>query len=166
MEYRSNHSLVDQLASSIHAIHRPLARSRKRDLPGKSPLAETVAEETENYLSDEEVEHDFEEPKTFEERPALIQSQSLPLPGNHGMNASMSLFTNTRRETMSTIRSHRRTRLAEKLRDVFELEGIQEVLAGEYPLFLISPLSDILQRCLVASCDLSVSAPIGHVAQS
>ncbi|KAF7784577.1 CAZyme family GT1 [Agaricus bisporus var. burnettii] len=127
---------VDQLASSIHAIHRPLARSRKRDLPGKSPLAETVAEETENYLSDEEVEHDFEEPKTFEERPALIQSQSLPLPGNHGMNASMSLFTNTRRETMSTIRSHRRTRLAEKLRDVFELEGIQEVLA-EMPCCLL-----------------------------
>jgi sterol 3beta-glucosyltransferase len=95
-------------------------------LPGKSPLAEAVAEETENYLSDEEAEQDFEEPKTLEGRPPLTHSQSLPLPGNN----IMSLSTNSRRETMSTIRSYRRARLAEKLRDVFELEGIKEVWAG------------------------------------
>jgi hypothetical protein len=33
---------------------------------------------------------------------------------------------------MATIRLQRRVRLAEKLRDVFELEGIKEVWAGAY----------------------------------
>lgn len=139
VEHLSNPTPVDRLASSIHAIHRPLARSRRRDIPGqKRPSGEVVLEEPESYLSDEEVEQDFEESKAPEPRPRLSQqSHSLPPLGNHSINASTSnpfKFANTRTGSMATIRLHRRARLAEKLRDVFELDGIKEVQAGGYML--------------------------------
>ncbi|KAF9455009.1 glycosyltransferase family 1 protein [Macrolepiota fuliginosa MF-IS2] len=132
---------VDRLASSIHAIHRPLARSRRRDIPAQKRHGDQVLlEEPESYLSDEEAEQDFEDPKTPQPRPPLSkQSQSLPPFGNHSINAPTSnpfKFANTRTGSMATIRLHRRTRLAEKLRDVFELDGIKEVLA-EIPCWLL-----------------------------
>lgn len=135
-----NRPLVNRLASSIHAIHRPLARSRRRDITRQRRHGgEVVPEEQESSLSDEEVEQDFEESKTPEVRPSLSQqSQSLPPLGNRSINASIInpfKFTSTRTGSMATIRLHRRARLAEKLRDVFELEGIKEVWAGVYMFF-------------------------------
>ncbi|KXN81119.1 Sterol 3-beta-glucosyltransferase [Leucoagaricus sp. SymC.cos] len=133
---------VDRLASSIHAIHRPLARSRRRDIPryNRQDDSQPVAEEPETYLSDEDVEQDFEEPKSPETRPPLTQhSQSLPPLGNHNITSSAVVpfkYANIRTGSMATIRLQRRARLAEKLRDVFELEGIKEVLA-EMPCWLL-----------------------------
>ena len=39
---------------------------------------------------------------------------------------------------LATIRLHRRMRLAEKLKDVFELDGINEVLAGKLMLQIVT----------------------------
>ncbi|KAJ3570870.1 hypothetical protein NP233_g4123 [Leucocoprinus birnbaumii] len=132
---------VDRLASSIHAIHRPLARSRRRDVPiHKRQDDSTVFEEPESYLSDEDIEQDFEEPKPPVARPPLTQqSQSLPPLGDHNIISSAVnpfKYANIRTGSMATIRLQRRARLAEKLRDVFELEGIREVWA-EMPCWLL-----------------------------
>lgn len=132
---------ADRLASSIHAIHRPLARSRRRDIPRpKQRDDQHVAEEPESYLSDEEIEQDFEETKSPDLRPPLTQqSKSVPPFGNHSITSSAVnpfKYANIRTGSMATIRLHRRARLAEKLRDVFELEGIKEVWA-EMPCWLL-----------------------------
>lgn len=126
---------VGGLASSIHAIHRPLAHSRRHDIPGQRKHdEEPLIEEPEADFEDEEVEQDFEDPKSAQQRPLLShQSHSLPL-GNDVTDTSRSnhfKFANTRTGSLATIRLHRRTRLAEKLRDVFELDGIKEVWAGK-----------------------------------
>ena len=49
---------------------------------------------------------------------------------------------------MATIRQHRRTRLAEKLQEVFDLPDIREVLAGKLlsPSLTPVPLSHLYPR--------------------
>lgn len=90
-----------------------------------------MTEEHEPYFSDNDVEQDFEEPKPCPF--STQQSQSLPPPVNLASPAANSyIYSNVQTDTMATIRLNRRARLAEKLRDVFELEGIDQVLAGGY----------------------------------
>lgn len=62
---------------------------------------------------------------------------------------------------MATVRQNRRTQLAEKLRDVFELSNINEVVAGKTP-FSIDfgrkrKYSLSFQKCPVGCSDQSVS---------
>lgn len=87
-----------------------------------------MTEEHEPYFSDNDVERDFEEPKPC---PSFMQQSQLPPPINLASPAANSyIYSNVQTDSMATIRLNRRARLAEKLRDVFELEGIDQVLAG------------------------------------
>ncbi|TFK30745.1 hypothetical protein FA15DRAFT_662784 [Coprinopsis marcescibilis] len=133
-----------RLSSSIHAIYRPLARSRRLSIPikgkGKGRSSSPVIEETTpddlSSSEEEEREPDFEEEegKLQHTRPQVVQHQSLPALTID----DRSLFRPRpdRAGSLSTVRLHRRTRLAEKLREIFELDGIQEVWA-EMPCFLL-----------------------------
>jgi len=92
-----------------------------------------VIAEHEPYFSDDDVGQDFEEPKPC--LPFMQQSQSLPPPVYLASPAANpQIYSNVHTDSMATIRLNRRARLAEKLRDVFELEGIDQVLAGGHPL--------------------------------
>ncbi|KII93930.1 glycosyltransferase family 1 protein [Plicaturopsis crispa FD-325 SS-3] len=137
-----------RIASSIHTIHRPVARSRRADLP-PSPASKskshafTVDERDDDSLtSDEDIEGEDLEAST--PRPpdgpspghlSRLYTSSAPL--SHSVNVlppSRSIMSRT--GSMATVRLQRRSRLAEKLKEVFELEGIEEVWA-EMPCWIL-----------------------------
>jgi sterol 3beta-glucosyltransferase len=120
----------DCLASSIHTIYRPLARSRRRNVSSARRKAfvpdEQVAEEPgpEDPLESDEGE-DFED--SLPEAAAAGHNVTL-----HSPTTSHSFLRPpaSRTGSLNTIRLQRRVRLAEKLREVFELPDIGEVYAG------------------------------------
>jgi sterol 3beta-glucosyltransferase len=131
-----------QLSSSIHTIHRPLARSRRLSIPdlpkhgiqAHSAVIEEELAPDDTVVSDEEIEPDFEDtshPST--ERPPLLSHQFIP-PSTPVETHDSTLFKSmmTRTGSMATVKLHRRARLAEKLRDIYELDDIQEVWAGKF----------------------------------
>lgn len=135
-------SVQQQLSSSIHTIHRPLARSRRISIPGlpkheiqaHSAVIEEELALDDTVVSDEEIEHDFEDtshPSTA--RSSLLSHQSIP-PSTPVETHDSILFKSmmTRTGSMATVKLHRRARLAEKLRDIYELDDIQEVWAGKF----------------------------------
>lgn len=152
-------STVKRLSSSIHAIYRPLARSHRLNSAApkhegnSSPVAEedTVSEDT--SLSEDELTQDFNDtPRPSHLRPQHVRRRS---PGENSEETGT-----VGRESPSTLRVHRRTRLAEKLREIFELEGIQEVWAGT-PLYITlipRSCSLSLQKCPVGCYDPSVGS--------
>jgi sterol 3beta-glucosyltransferase len=122
------------MASSIHAIHRPVARSQRRDRAGKDKtnmtqeilMSDTEEEERHCPTILSEEEDDFDPPTI---------RKNLPTPLKPGPSIPTSRRLNRRFSTtgsMATIRVKRRTQLADKLRDIFELKGIQQVVAGEH----------------------------------
>ncbi|KNZ79620.1 Sterol 3-beta-glucosyltransferase [Termitomyces sp. J132] len=141
-----------RLASSIHAIHRPLARSKKHNIPYSTQertssfscgLVDEVTEEPEVLSSEEEQEaEDFEETPRLSSSPfpsPPIQSGSIlspdkqkdrPVPRPHPR------IIPSRAGSMGTIRLQRRVGLAQKLKEVFELDAIEEVRA-EMPCWLL-----------------------------
>jgi len=134
---------VQQLSSSIHTIHRPLARSRRLSIPGlpkheiqaHSAVIEEELALDDTVVSDEEIEHDFEDashPSTTA-RPSLLSHQTIP-PSTPVETHDSILFKSmmTRTGSMATVKLHQRARLAEKLRDIYELDDIQEVWAGKF----------------------------------
>ena len=131
---------VDRLlASSIHAIHRPLARSRRLDTPqapNNSRLPSSgyfppipASDDEDSSMSDG---GDFEATpnESVVESPAAMgdeeRGQATP-----SIKASQR-FPMTRTASLATVRLKRRARLAEKLKDIFGLVSIQEVLSGVY----------------------------------
>lgn len=89
-----------------------------------SPVAEEDA--TSEDASEDEIEQDFDNtPRPTHASPGHVRQQS--------QDNSLSLRpTSDRHGSSSTLKSqHRRERLADKLREIFELEGIHEVWAGE-----------------------------------
>ncbi|KAF8746324.1 hypothetical protein AX14_000107 [Amanita brunnescens Koide BX004] len=126
----------DCLASSIHTIYRPLARSRRRNVSSARRKAfvpdEQVAEEPgpEDPLESDEGE-DFED--SLPEAAAAGHNVTL-----HSPTTSHSFLRPpaSRTGSLNTIRLQRRVRLAEKLREVFELPDIGEVYA-ELPCWLL-----------------------------
>lgn len=139
-----------RLASSIHAIYRPLARSRRRlssslfprnrsPLPRVSDQDEPSRPET--VLSDEDLEDDFEPaspPASDITGPELGSQELTSSQLQPGVDASVTWSRKriSRSGSMATVKMQRRARLAEKLRDVFQLAGIQEVVA-EIPCWLL-----------------------------
>ncbi|KZT74902.1 glycosyltransferase family 1 protein [Daedalea quercina L-15889] len=142
-----------RLASSIHTIYRPLARSKRGKLSTifsrpRSPNLEPVVdrEETpridEAVVSDEELQDDFEPPYDTQD------TQDIPHDGGETASprSSSSIQQSigeshvrhppSRSGSMGTVKMQRRSRLAEKLRDIFDLQGIQEVVA-EMPCWLL-----------------------------
>ena len=128
------------MASSIHAIYRPVARSRRREtsqsnFPGKIFSTQREVDETPhadvNLTSDDDIDvDDFE---TTTPRPLNSQGYS---EATHMRPPTAQLGPGMRRRapshagSMATVKVHRRTRLAEKLKGIFDLEAINEVLAG------------------------------------
>ena len=138
------------LASSIHTIYRPIARSRKHEVPvtagtvtgkGKgsgrfSPVPSS--DEEDGTASDED--DDFEatpvEPRmTGSPTEMSLQNEQIstsPTSRSQKMDRLSQLRRSqmTRSSSLATVRVKRRTMLAEKLKDVFGLNEIKEVVAG------------------------------------
>ncbi|KAF8078251.1 glycosyltransferase family 1 protein [Lyophyllum atratum] len=136
-----------RLASSIHTIHRPLARSRRLSIPpptrhGASSYS-VVEEEVESDTSSLEEEPEAED---FEETPrppdARLSSPPSASIAQHDKRVdrsgalSRSRIVPSRTTSMATVRLQRRAGLAEKLKEVFELDAIEEVWA-EMPCWLL-----------------------------
>ncbi|KAI0050659.1 glycosyltransferase family 1 protein, partial [Auriscalpium vulgare] len=145
-----------QLASSIHTIYRPVARSRRQEsLHALSPVksvfegldpespqeAETL--QAAAVTSDDDTDgEDFEVPTPGTRSPRVHRPkkdfQGLSPVLEHATTAYLRK-TPQRHSTISTIKTvklSRRTRLAEKLGEVFELSGITEVVS-EMPCWLM-----------------------------
>jgi len=124
---------VERLSSSIHTIHRPLARSNRRNIPipSKHPSKKDGEDLLEDIsMSDDEIENDFEETTSSPDAlPSQIRQKSRMY---LKVDAPRDPFEPMRERTSSvaTIRLHRRTRLAEKLKEVYDLEDVKEVWAG------------------------------------
>lgn len=136
----SSDSLSGQLASSIHTIHRPVARSRRTDVPSLSVRLERVDSDPEEIGLEHGVEvGDFERiPRPTYSVPDVMAPMALSgkpdaVPRRAAMNRSGS---------MATVRLQRRARLAEKLQDVFELKDITEVWA-ELPCWLLRSVCEL-----------------------
>jgi sterol 3beta-glucosyltransferase len=137
----NNIPVAGRLSSSIHAIYRPLARSRRMStsMQGNALSESPVIEE--GNLSDESSNSEDESNADFElhhqanspvpTRPQVLQQhQSLP-PMTIGDQSILNFRPRPDRGgSLATVRLNRRARLAEKLREVFELDGIHEVWAG------------------------------------
>jgi len=152
------------LSSSIHTIHRPVARIRKREqsLAAQGKPEPFIPEEagSDEGESDEE-EEDFDRDASIPgSRP---RPSDLAQPLHHSIALSEGSVPTprgilSRTASLSTVRIQRRTRLAEKLKEVFEVPGIQEVISG--PLSVLKrPCYDSLrfQKCRVGYCAPSVS---------
>ncbi|KAF8641000.1 hypothetical protein AX17_000645 [Amanita inopinata Kibby_2008] len=136
----------NRLASSIHTIYRPVARSHRRGLPipasrGGSALRPLPAEDTgpEELGSEEDEGEDFEDstPRVLEKTPDAIVNQIISIsqsPSNILLGYVQPSATRT--SSINTVKLQRRARLAEKLRQVFELPEIEEVCA-ELPCWLL-----------------------------
>ncbi|KAJ7596717.1 glycosyltransferase family 1 protein [Mycena floridula] len=138
------------LASSIHTIYRPLARSRRMSVgPTRSRLGipEHTPEEAdlssdEALPSEDEIDaQDFEADVHATPRPVDIDHHSRlfhskTMGGPSDFSAGSERIQMMRTGSMTTVRVHRRTKLAEKLKEVFDLPDIQEVRA-EMPCWLL-----------------------------
>jgi sterol 3beta-glucosyltransferase len=131
--------------SSIHTIHRPVARSKRHVLPPffHAPAhAQGASGETDEPGSPAAPDDDFEadgasasasaelpvDPqRSAHDALALIMDPAGAAPGGEAPRRNAKTHTGN----MATVRMKRRAGLADKLRDVFELPGITEVIAGE-----------------------------------
>lgn len=171
------------IASSIHTIHRPIARSRKLDSPlsakpsnykGKAhalyAAVSTSSDEEDGGMSDED--EDFEltpiEPPSvhraeFEEPSTDAAGILSPPDKKKDKLAHLRRANMTRSASLATVRLKRRTMLAEKLKEVFSLIDINEVVAGAYVLHMLinrAPTDPCIQSCRAGSFVLSVSDEI------
>jgi hypothetical protein len=132
-----SHIAAFTLSSSIHTIHRPVARIRKR---GQSL---TVQRKPQLFIPEEadsgEDESYEEEEEDFDRNAPRLGSQSRLGDSMQSLHHSTTLSegsvptpTFSRTSSFSTVRVQRRTTLAEKLKDVFEVPDIHEVTSGLY----------------------------------
>ncbi|RPD81684.1 hypothetical protein L226DRAFT_577428 [Lentinus tigrinus ALCF2SS1-7] len=146
---------VSRLTSSIHAIYRPIARFRKSDATASSYLAakapnlpslsdnEDTSRPEESPVSDGETEGDFEPAHggniTDPDHAGRVSPETIPDLDSSIPDVSTSAASDRRTSrsgSMATVRQNRRAQLAEKLRDVFDLDNINEVVA-EMPCWLL-----------------------------
>jgi len=125
------------MASSIHAIYRPVARSKRNEishssLPRKSfPTQREKFEAPQpdvNLTSDDDDDFEATTPRPTNSR-ECSQATQMP-PPTVKLGPAMIRRAPSRAGSMATVKLTRRTRLAEKLKEIFDLEAINEVLAG------------------------------------
>ncbi|EPQ61096.1 UDP-Glycosyltransferase/glycogen phosphorylase [Gloeophyllum trabeum ATCC 11539] len=131
------------MTSSLHTIHRPLDKSRRGatalrnvfSVRSESPEEE---KERETLSSSETDDADFEvdTPRMPDYTPAGLTSSPISTPSIHRGRVDGPQSSITRSGSMATVRLQRRARLADKLKDIFDLEGIDEVVA-EIPCWLL-----------------------------
>ncbi|KAG1754997.1 glycosyltransferase family 1 protein [Suillus paluster] len=134
------------MASSIHAIYRPVARSRRTEASLSSRIAlPSQAEGHEGSDGDLDVTSTSEEDADTEDfeattpRPADVQEPQLTapeLPTAYRPGVLMRRKASSHAASITTVKVARRARLAEKLKEIFELDAIDEVLA-EMPCWLL-----------------------------
>lgn len=137
----------EHLASSIHTIYRPLARSRSRRGISLSLVAldthnEEVTSETEGvHSSPEDLEaEDFERtPRVENSVPHYARQTSQA--ATVAASAVPKRMAMSRTGSMATVRLQRRAKLAEKLKEVFDLHDIDEVWA-EMPCWLLRSICE------------------------
>jgi sterol 3beta-glucosyltransferase len=133
------------LASSIHTIHRPVARSRLATpaFGGDLELPQRPFEPAEDYFSnplstdEDDGLRDFDEaatpdsgvPNPFKEPPRM--KLQLPTEKMSKSDGKKRMPQPMRTASMATVRMKRRVKLADKLKDVFGIPEIQEVVAGQ-----------------------------------
>jgi hypothetical protein len=146
---------VERLSSSIHTIHRPLARLNRRNIPIVSKSLSKRNEEDlleEVSTSDDENENDFEANMS-------PPAHSSGIPFEDGLPHNPFEAMRERAGSMATIRLHRRTQLAEKLKEVYDLEDVREVWAGMLSnVYFVRSSDSMFQKCPVGFCVLSVSS--------
>ncbi|KAG1826254.1 uncharacterized protein BJ212DRAFT_335509 [Suillus subaureus] len=137
---------VVPMASSIHAIYRPVARSRRAEASLSSRIALPSPEEGHESsdgdldvtcLSEEDA--DAEDFEAATPRPADVPKpeHAIPeLPTAFRPGVHMRRRASSHAGSITTVKVDRRTRLAEKLKEIFELNAIDEVLA-EMPCWLL-----------------------------
>lgn len=129
------------IASSIHAIYRPVAwlrrvgstlsiRSAKQSVQGES---DSDVDMNAAFEDDADAD-DFE---TSTPRPADVQKPeslptSTPIPMAPHLSTSLKRRAASRSGSMATVKVNRRARLAEKLREIFDIDVLSEVWAGKY----------------------------------
>jgi sterol 3beta-glucosyltransferase len=108
--------------------------------------------------SDEELENDFEETPRIPNDVALHAQQDIDAMGPSGKESPLNVLRD-RAGSMATVRLHRRARLAEKLKEVYDLDDIREVWAGVSILYFSANhiLYYIKQKCPAGYYALSVS---------
>lgn len=164
-------ALVDQfrtvqpLASSIHSIYRPIARSRRQDSVhfdlngGRQGLVLEPIEASDDEAEDSSTDdgEDFET-TPIDARSAGVIGSSMheggatdaaatdPTSATNrasseyaGSMMQQSRRVTTRSASLATVRVKRRARLAEKLREVFGLSELNEVVAGTFCLSMWLP---------------------------
>jgi sterol 3beta-glucosyltransferase len=136
------------LASSIHTIYRPVARSRRQEslqtlsavdetLGGPADLSSGQEQLQRSMMSDEDTDaDDFELPK-FIARSRRASKKDRPIGLSPVLEHSFPKFDRRHHgersgsmSTVKTVKLNRRARLAEKLAEVFDIGGINEVIAG------------------------------------
>ena len=98
------------------------------DVENEQPPEEPV-------MSEDEIEEDFEPMRPDASDPKIdnggLQLSLPPPPTATLVSPHGSVKTHsTRSGSMATVKLQRRARLAEKLREIFDLNGIEEVIAG------------------------------------
>ncbi|KAF8559354.1 hypothetical protein OG21DRAFT_1600527 [Imleria badia] len=129
------------MASSIHAIYRPVARSRRKEItvfPAQREEYEApYAEPDANLTSDDDVDADDFEAMTPRPTDSQEYSEATHIPPSTvQLGPAIRRRVPSRAGSMTTVKITRRTRLAEKLKEIFDLEAINEVLA-EMPCWLL-----------------------------
>ncbi|KAG9223145.1 hypothetical protein CCMSSC00406_0000166 [Pleurotus cornucopiae] len=136
---------AEPMASSIHAIYRPLARSRRGDIGASTRKlhrsSSRISEESNSGPESPSDSEETEEQEDFEQTTPQLVGAPMPRAlalAQAGATSSPgpSRIVPIRTGSMATVRLQRRSLLAEKLREVFELDGIEEVLA-EMPCWLL-----------------------------
>ena len=85
-------------------------------------------------MSEEEIEEDFEPMKSgISESPKDKTRQGKSSKTRElGPHESSAKIHSSRSGSMATVKLQRRARLAEKLREIFDINGIEEVIAGKW----------------------------------
>ncbi|KIK49556.1 glycosyltransferase family 1 protein [Suillus luteus UH-Slu-Lm8-n1] len=134
------------MASSIHAIYRPVARSRRTEASLSSrtvlPSPEEGHESSDGdldgiCLSEEDADaEDFEAATPRPEHVPKPEHATSELPMAFRPGVHMRRRASSHAGSITTVKVDRRARLAEKLKEIFELNAIDEVLA-EMPCWLL-----------------------------
>lgn len=132
------------MASSIHAIYRPVARSRRAEASLSSTALPSPEEGHESSDGDLDVtcfseeDADAEDFEAATPRPADVPKPEHAVPELTALRPEMYMRrrASSRAGSITTVKVDRRTRLAEKLKEIFELDAIDEVLA-EMPCWLL-----------------------------
>ena len=139
------------LASSIHTIHRPIARMKRQDTNsslrasnGKGKAVVTLSptpssdEDDGDVSSDEDFETTPVDPQQppfplLEEKEEGPSKNTPPTSPTESMVARLALTRRlmSRSASLATVKIKRRAKLASKLKDVFSLPEINEVVAGK-----------------------------------